>query len=88
MSEIKIIVKCNKFQKLYSAKVFPDICVGEFIRNCCVNLGIEPDTINGITVNVQVGFNQTLNWKYNPALSLKDCGFFDGSIIEIDELIK
>ena len=28
--------------------------IGEFVRNVCVNLGINPDTVDGVTRNVEV----------------------------------
>jgi hypothetical protein len=51
------------------------ICVGEMIRNICVNLGIDPDTHDGITRNVKVYLNangeiNSVSWKYNPNDSL------------------
>lgn len=31
-----------------------DVCLGELVRNCCVNLGIDPDTHDGVTHNILV----------------------------------
>lgn len=45
------------------------VCVGEMIRNICVNLGIDPDTVDGITRNIQVwkvNKNERNLWNYNP----------------------
>ena len=88
MSRIEITIESVGQEKLFVARVYSDICVGEFIRNCCVNLGIDPDTINGITVNVRINFNETINWQYNPSLSLKDAGFSDGKCIQIESIDK
>ena len=30
------------------------VLVGEVIRNCCVELGLTPTTVDGVTTNVQV----------------------------------
>jgi hypothetical protein len=45
------------------------ICMGELIRNICVNLGIDPDTVNGITRNVEVYYKTGIEFQrleYNP----------------------
>ena len=68
-----IEIKFGKTQ--YMAKYDSDICVGEFIRNCCVNVGIDPDTKEGFTSNVNVYFGQNdqignpnheKRWNYHP----------------------
>ncbi len=38
----------------YTSRYQSDLCVGEVIRNCCVNLGIDPDTEDGVTRNISV----------------------------------
>lgn len=50
------------------------VCVGEMIRNVCVNLAIDPDTHNGYTQNIvvykmasQTGWEV---WKYCPSDSI------------------
>lgn len=50
------------------------VCIGEMIRNICVNLGIDPDTEHGITKNVDV-YNETISatstpWSYNPNMDI------------------
>lgn len=31
-----------------------DITAGEWVRNCCVNLGVDPNTQDGRTINIRV----------------------------------
>jgi hypothetical protein len=53
-----------------------DICIGEMIRNICVNAGIDPDTIEGYTRNIIVMRKWKSGWKewnYNPNQDLKNC---------------
>ena len=38
----------------YISTVDSGITCGEFIRNCCVNVGIDPDTHEGFTRNIRV----------------------------------
>ena len=38
----------------YLASWSLDVMGGEWVRNCCVNLGVDPDTHRGRTRNVQV----------------------------------
>ena len=40
--------------KSFYAEYDGSICMGELIRNLCVNLAIDPDTVDGITQNVSV----------------------------------
>lgn len=47
------------------------ICLGEMIRNICVNLGIDPDTEDGVTKNIEVYNLMDRNaldfpWNFNP----------------------
>lgn len=51
------------------------ICVGEMIRNVCVNLGVDPDTHDGYTRNVMVYKRSTTQaewvvWEYCPKDSI------------------
>lgn len=57
--------------------------VGECIRNLCVNLCIDPDTVNGITRNINV-YTNNKQWNYSPNQSLKDLG---NDVIKKNELI-
>lgn len=58
----------------YCADYDSDICLGELIRNLCVNLNIDPDTDSGYTRNVEVRrMNQSGSftyWEYNPHCSI------------------
>ena len=59
--------------RYYSSTVYVDITCGEFIRNSCVNLGIDPDTHDGVTRNVEVYTFQGEEgelWIYDPSSSL------------------
>jgi hypothetical protein len=38
----------------YSGHYEDDLCAAEVVRNICVNLGIDPDTVDGKTKNVEV----------------------------------
>jgi len=40
--------------KSYSYSYDGSTCIGEVIRNICVNLSIDPDTVQGVTRNVKV----------------------------------
>ena len=60
--------------RVYTSDIDVSITVGEFIRNCCVNLDIDPDTDNGVTSNVYVNFSgyEAEKWNYNPYSSIGD----------------
>lgn len=73
--EIQVIAKAGN--KIDAAIFFYDriCCVGEVIRNICVNFGFDPDTEDGFTKNVQVfllkeGDDRCL-WNYDPEASLE-----------------
>ena len=55
---IKVQVFSNhKYRNAYASYVDyydADICIGECIRSICVNLGIDPDTHNGVTNNIRL----------------------------------
>jgi hypothetical protein len=58
----------------YSSNYDSNICIGELIRNLCVNLNIDPDTKCGYTENIRVlRMNQSgsyIHWEYNPNCSI------------------
>ena len=93
MSYIKVIVientknnitkTYNNNNILYQDKYDEVIMVGELVRNLCVNLSIDPDTVNGITKNVNVYIGNNL-WNYNPYQSLKS---LNNNIIKDNQLI-
>lgn len=62
-------VSCQFHDKMYSSTYFRDICCGELIRNCCVNLGLDPDMEEGQIKNFII--YRVLNgvqrqWAYDP----------------------
>ena len=62
----------SRYSGLYDA----DLCVGEVIRNVCVNLGIDPDTQDGYTKNVNVFVGESSDtWDYDPNTNLSVLGF-------------
>jgi hypothetical protein len=53
---------------------------GEFVRNVCVNLGLDPDTHGGVTRNAAVHLRDAQTggwqaWAYHPGRSLASHGF-------------
>ncbi len=50
----------------YSGYYSTSICIAELIRNCCVNLGIDPDTVDGFTKNIKVMNITKEVIRYNP----------------------
>lgn len=54
-----------------------EVCIGETIRNLCVNIGIDPDTLEGVTRNVAVyrrsDDGEWKQWDYQPVARLADC---------------
>lgn len=70
-SSQKTFVPKNEYKTQYE----DIICAGELVRNLCVNLGIDPDTVDGITKNVNVYLLQSESenreaWQYNPNRSI------------------
>lgn len=57
----------KQMQKVF---VFEDIiCIGELLRNICVNFGFDPDTHQGYTKNINVFLyfhGHLMPWNYNP----------------------
>ena len=69
-SKVKLVAK-NEYKTQYEAI----ICAGELVRNLCVNLGIDPDTVDGVTRNVNVYILQPESdarelWNYNANRSI------------------
>jgi hypothetical protein len=69
-----------------------NLCLGEVIRNCCVNIGIDPDTVDGITKNVivrrrAVDISQDELFNYRPYAHLREVLDEDNSIELIFEEI-
>ena len=74
-----IVVDDMSNKVLYQDKYDDVIMIGELIRNLCVNLFIDPDTIDGITKNVDVYKDKTL-WKYSPTRSIKELNLNDNKL--------
>ena len=76
MSVILVTVECTMRNSSYEANYDPIVCVGELIRNLCVNLNIDPDTKGGITCNVRVlrmaSMGRYAVWVYDPQSSLEE----------------
>ena len=52
---IKVTADSNILNEKYIGLHDECTCIGEVIRNLCVNMrGIDPDTINGITCNIHI----------------------------------
>lgn len=69
LTTLAVEIYCTSLKSNYVAEYCSDLCIGEVIRNCCVNLQIDPDTVDGITLNVKVSHevdNQWTELKYNP----------------------
>jgi hypothetical protein len=71
---VNVNVSSNKINKLV-LQYEEDVSIGELIRNCCVNLGLQDfDTIDGITTNVSVLIKRGDDFSpldYDPYFSLK-----------------
>ena len=65
----EVTVECSFLKSKYVTKYFSDICCGEVLRNCCVNLGLDPDMCDGYVLNYDVEIVQDSNfvsWVYKP----------------------
>ena len=71
-----VSVECIVQNSSYEANYDPIVCIGELIRNLCVNLNIDPDTKDGITGNVRVlrmaRLGHFVVWAYDPQSSLEE----------------
>eukprot|EP01039_Chlorochromonas_danica_P001531 gene1533-1669_t len=61
---------------IYRSQYESHLCLAEVIRNICVNIGIDPDTVDGYTRNVIV-YHKEENvwqpWRYSPGARLGTC---------------
>ena len=79
----------NSGSCFYNSTVFTDITCGEFIRNSCVNLGIDPDTHDGMTRNVRVYTlkdEEEVLWNYDPSSSLEESPLVNAPKLRIVEI--
>ena len=65
--------------------------VGEVVRNCCVELGIVPDTVDGVTRNVTVSHVVTQHGVSTlltaaADISIEEAGLCDGDWLQIEPL--
>ena len=96
-SEVVIVAKKKRsgstpsFTTSYEMRVM----AGEFVRNVCVNLGIDPDTTAGITNNVRVWRRKDIGafkesaweeWCYRPEVSLVSSGVTSGEEFIFEEI--
>ncbi len=61
----------DKFLDRYVGCYDSIVCIGEMVRNICVNLNIDPDTQEGITRNISIctidlNNNIRMPFVYNP----------------------
>jgi len=84
----KVRVIASSSSGIFEGNYEEDICVGECIRNICVNLGIYPVTSNGITQNVSVsrlgmagGMHEV--WLYDPTQSIASAATPPGKLLSI-----
>ena len=70
----EIFVNSTYNNEKYCSGYCGDICCAELVRNCCVNLGIDPDMEDGLVLNIDVylvGIEGKLEiWKYKPSTSI------------------
>lgn len=62
-------------KSVYDGSYDTMVCMGEMIRNICVNLNIDPDTHDGITRNIDIFLIDPFNgertqFSYNPSCSI------------------
>jgi hypothetical protein len=99
--ELSVTVQSRVLGRQHTCVVDSSITIGEFIRfapgaiairiicvccrHACVNLGVDPDTHEGVTRNVLVELNdETLGWP--PSSSLRDVGLLEGAIVKLEPL--
>lgn len=54
MNTNEVVVECQYKQDVYISGYLGDVCCAETLRNCCVNLCIDPDMVEGQLLNVKV----------------------------------
>jgi hypothetical protein len=62
------------------------ICIGELIRNICVNFGIDPDTMNGYTLNIKVFVVESeisRQLLYNPNNCIRTLSIQDNQVVSL-----
>lgn len=72
-NEVKVV--CFYGETCYTSSYCDQICNAELIRNCCVNLGLDPDMETGNVLNIDVyrivatkeGISKQVLWNYKPS---------------------
>lgn len=86
MRSVTVTVYCQGSSSSYSAQYDSCTCVGELIRNLCVNLNIDPDTRDGVTLNVavtrKIPSGEFSVWTYNPHCSLRSALSPEESLVD------
>lgn len=59
------------------------LCCGEVVRNICVNIGVDPDTTEGVTQNISIRRNGVY-WCYDPQESLMKAGVCTGDTFVVE----
>ena len=77
---------------IYATSYDGCICLGELFRNICVNLGIDPDTVEGVTRNVAIYIvneagGKILVDKYDPSISIEDVHYWEYAIGSNDQVL-
>ena len=80
---LHVSFKSRRGEKAHLLSYDPYLCCGEVVRNICVNLGIDPDTVEGLTRNISILCNGAL-WSYNPHESLLVAGVQSGDTFAIE----
>lgn len=76
-------MSCRFGQKRYVAKYFAGICCAELLRNCCVNLGVDPDMDNGFLLNfrvLRIEDNVEQSWEYRPSQTIGSVCTAEGTL--------
>ena len=84
-----MLVTCRHLDRIYESNYLVDICCAELVRNCCVNLGIDPDMTGGIVANVDVflvknGVSKL--WNYIPSANIGKYGVLIPTVVHSADL--
>ena len=72
---INVTCESTILKTKYEGQYFAYVCIGELIRNLCVNLRFDPDTVDGITKNVIVMDIDKKEIRYDPESPISSlCG--------------
>jgi hypothetical protein len=80
-SDHEVLVECTFLGDKYCSHYYGRICCGELLRSCCVNLGIDPDMVDGNLLNVRVlialrttgeSTSSYELWNYKPSAAIQN----------------